>query len=206
MGTMGMSAMRPPSIPRSFPDGTSNTLLVVEAGNPVPWTKPADVPYHPRKPVPTLGAQSSRVFHAATADGAVHALPRRLDQRTLHALITPAGGEAIDWEKLGAETFGVKSGGGIRREALNRLQRRNAELKDEATALREVLLELKEELQELRWAADADKLLASDPALSALHKDNVRMEKALREARDEARKLLVEINKLKKEREKRSKR
>src|SRR5437868_1562092 len=32
-------------IPASIPDGTSNTVLVVEAGEPVPWTKPQDLPY-----------------------------------------------------------------------------------------------------------------------------------------------------------------
>ena len=30
-------------IPGDFPDGTSNTFLVVEAGEPVPWTKPEDL-------------------------------------------------------------------------------------------------------------------------------------------------------------------
>jgi predicted RNase H-like nuclease (RuvC/YqgF family) len=109
----------------------------------------------------------------------------------------------IDWKKLAAESSG--SGSGIREEALNRLRRRNAELKDEATALREVLLELKDELQGLRWAAESDKLLAADPALATLHRENVQMEKALRETRDEARKLLVEISKLKKELQKRPK-
>ena len=29
-----------PRMPSSFQDGTSNTFLVVEAGEPVPWTKP----------------------------------------------------------------------------------------------------------------------------------------------------------------------
>src|SRR5205814_7143349 len=30
--------------PASFTDGTSNTLAIVEAANPVPWTKPEDIP------------------------------------------------------------------------------------------------------------------------------------------------------------------
>ena len=43
-------------IPESFPDGTSNTLLVVEAGQAVPWSKPEDVVYDPNQPLPPLGA------------------------------------------------------------------------------------------------------------------------------------------------------
>jgi hypothetical protein len=32
-------------LPRDFTDGTSNTLLVVEAGKPVPWSKPENLAY-----------------------------------------------------------------------------------------------------------------------------------------------------------------
>jgi hypothetical protein len=37
-----------------FPDGTFNTLLLVEAGEPVPWTKPEDLTYDPAGPLPEL--------------------------------------------------------------------------------------------------------------------------------------------------------
>src|SRR5262249_33469945 len=37
------------SIPASFPDGTSNTIWVVEGATPVPWTKPEDINYDPMK-------------------------------------------------------------------------------------------------------------------------------------------------------------
>ena len=37
------------------PDGTSGTLLIVEGGTAVPWTKPEDIPYDPGKPLPQLG-------------------------------------------------------------------------------------------------------------------------------------------------------
>ena len=83
-----------PSLTRSFPDGLPNTLLVVEAGRPVPWTKPDDVAYDPKKPVPALGGAFAGVFHAAFADGTVRALPRRIGEKTLRAIITPAGGES----------------------------------------------------------------------------------------------------------------
>lgn len=39
-------------------DGTSNTLLVVEGGSPVPWTKPEDLPYAPPANCPLWAARS----------------------------------------------------------------------------------------------------------------------------------------------------
>src|SRR5439155_13938759 len=38
----------------NFFDGTSNTLMVAEAAEPVPWTKPDDLPFDPKKPPPAL--------------------------------------------------------------------------------------------------------------------------------------------------------
>src|SRR5205807_1793185 len=38
-----------------IPDGTSNTILIVEAGEAVAWTRPEDVPYSPKKDLPKLG-------------------------------------------------------------------------------------------------------------------------------------------------------
>src|SRR5262249_33912525 len=40
-----------------FVDGTSNTLLVAEASEAVPWTKPVDIALVAKKPLPKLGAQ-----------------------------------------------------------------------------------------------------------------------------------------------------
>src|SRR5262249_312279 len=52
-------------------DGTSQTILLVEAGKPVPWTKPADVDYAPNKAFPRLGGLFKAGFHIAVADGSV---------------------------------------------------------------------------------------------------------------------------------------
>jgi hypothetical protein len=46
----------PLQIPRDFPDGVDRTILLVEAGNPVPWSKPQDLVYDPKGPLPALGA------------------------------------------------------------------------------------------------------------------------------------------------------
>jgi hypothetical protein len=42
-----------------FPDGTANTLLVVEAANGVPWTKPEDLPFDPNGPCRHSAASSA---------------------------------------------------------------------------------------------------------------------------------------------------
>jgi hypothetical protein len=86
--------------PVEFPDGTSNTLLIVESARAVPWTKPEDIPYDQKKPLLKLGAERPDGFYAAFADGSVHFIKKSTDEATLRALITPAGGELVDWEKV----------------------------------------------------------------------------------------------------------
>jgi Protein of unknown function (DUF1559)/Domain of unknown function (DUF4190) len=89
---------KPARIPATFQDGTSNTILIVEAADPVPWTKPEGLEYDPAKPLPKLGHDGSGVLPVALADGSVRLLNRVSDQ-TLRAAITPAGGEVMggDW-------------------------------------------------------------------------------------------------------------
>jgi prepilin-type processing-associated H-X9-DG protein len=78
-------------------DGTSNTLLIVEAGKAVPWTKPEDIPYDAAKPVPKLGGLGfENGVNAAFCDGSVRFLPRTIKEKTLRAVITPNGGEVLD--------------------------------------------------------------------------------------------------------------
>jgi hypothetical protein len=83
-----------------FTDGTSNTLLVVEAGEAVPWTKPDELAYDAKKPLPKLGGLFPEGIHAALADGSVKFLDRKAPEVVLRALITPAGGEVFDWSSV----------------------------------------------------------------------------------------------------------
>jgi hypothetical protein len=87
-------------IPANFPDGTSNTLLIVEAGEAVPWTKPTDLAIDPKKPLPALGAQVPEVFLAAMGDGSVRSFRRDLGEKLLRLLIDPADGQPIPWDKI----------------------------------------------------------------------------------------------------------
>ncbi len=82
-----------------FTDGTSNTLLIVEADQAVPWTKPDELPFNPNQPVPPIKGHWSGGFLAVTADGAVRMIDRKLSEPTLRAAITRNGGEILgpDW-------------------------------------------------------------------------------------------------------------
>ena len=80
-------------------DGTSNTLMVVEAKKAVPWTKPDDVTFDAGKLVPKLGGLFDGIFNAAFADGSVRSLPLTIKEEKLRALVTRNGGEVIDLDK-----------------------------------------------------------------------------------------------------------
>src|SRR5262249_31836202 len=84
----------------SFPDGLSNTALVVEAGELVPWTKPEDVVYDPKKPIPRLGGLFKEGFHVLLADGSIRVIGRKAKERGLRLLITPADGMVINDKDL----------------------------------------------------------------------------------------------------------
>jgi hypothetical protein len=75
----------------SFPDGTSNTLLVAEAARPVVWTKPDDLTFD-GKEVPALGGLFDGRFHAAMGDGSVRRFRKGVAAATLRLLIDPADG------------------------------------------------------------------------------------------------------------------
>jgi hypothetical protein len=79
----------------SITDGTSNTILAVEAPVPVRWTEPEDVPYAPDQPLPWLGHAESRNINLLMADGSVRSLPKNIDEKTLRALITYNGNEIV---------------------------------------------------------------------------------------------------------------
>ncbi len=79
----------------------SPTLMIVEAAEPVPWTKPEDLPYDKGKPLPKLGGQFEDGSYVALADGSARFLSGEVAPETLHALITRGDGEVISFDKLG---------------------------------------------------------------------------------------------------------
>jgi Protein of unknown function (DUF1559) len=79
-------------------DGTSDTLLLVEAQNPgVHWTEPKDLDIS-EGVTPGPGGLSSwhvRGFHATTADGSTRYISESISPQTLQGLLTINGGEII---------------------------------------------------------------------------------------------------------------
>ena len=86
---------RPRRFPASFQDGTSNTFMCVEAADPVPWTKPEDLPFDPDKPLPKLGGHFGGGFNALMCDAAVVFLSNKVSEKTLKAAVTCSGGEIL---------------------------------------------------------------------------------------------------------------
>jgi hypothetical protein len=76
-------------------DGTSNTVVVVSAPVPVPWTAPTDLPCDPKSPVPSLATGGSPTFGVLFLDGSVRQLPATVDEATFRALITIDGQEPV---------------------------------------------------------------------------------------------------------------
>jgi prepilin-type processing-associated H-X9-DG protein len=83
-------------------DGTSNTLMLVEAKRDIPWTKPEDIPYDPDQPLPKLGGFFQGKFNFTFADGSVRTLLDTINEKAFRSLITKAGGEMIEgrWIEL----------------------------------------------------------------------------------------------------------
>jgi hypothetical protein len=48
-----------------FPDGRANTILIVDAADGVPWTKPADLQYNPDAPMSVIGSFHQKSIHFA---------------------------------------------------------------------------------------------------------------------------------------------
>jgi prepilin-type processing-associated H-X9-DG protein len=85
--------------PRIFDitDGTSNTIMVVEVDDSaaVPWTKPDDFDLSEGNLLDVLG-QSVGGGNCAFADGSVRFISENIDEETLKALMTAAGGEVVN--------------------------------------------------------------------------------------------------------------
>lgn len=74
-------------------DGTYCTVLLVEAAEAVPWTKPADIPFDPEAALPKLGGHFTGGFHVLLCDGRVRFAKDTVDPIALKAAITANGGE-----------------------------------------------------------------------------------------------------------------
>jgi prepilin-type processing-associated H-X9-DG protein len=76
-----------------FTDGTSNTLLVVEGTNAVPWTRPDDIDL--ATIAGSIGSRHPGGANALFADGSVRFLKTTINPVLLQALGTRNGGEVV---------------------------------------------------------------------------------------------------------------
>ena len=82
---------------QNFTDGTSNTLMVVEAKNAVIWSKPDDLKFDMEAKPSLYGAASPHTggFNALFCDGSVRFIKNSISAQVFKALITRASGEVI---------------------------------------------------------------------------------------------------------------
>jgi hypothetical protein len=80
---------------KDFPDGTSKTLLIVEAAEAVLWTKPAELAYGPESALPPLGGRFPNFVMVGLADASIMTLDRKTSEERVRAAITRNGGEQV---------------------------------------------------------------------------------------------------------------
>jgi hypothetical protein len=92
---------RGPRFPGSFRDGTTNTILIIEAGDAVPWTAPREIEYDVKKPIPKLGGQFKEGYNLVAALGEPMFFRNgKLTEKTLRNAIDPSDGNVLgtDWQ------------------------------------------------------------------------------------------------------------
>jgi HEAT repeat protein len=87
----GPSSRKGPRLVEFF-NGTSNTILIVEAGGAVPWTSPQDLSFDAAKALPKRGGMFTQGYHVAFADGDVQFVANAgIDEKLVRGLITLRG-------------------------------------------------------------------------------------------------------------------
>ena len=179
------------SFPGSFPDGTSNIILIVEAGAPVPWTKPEDLPYVADQALPKFGGLFGGDFHALFADGAVKLLSAKADEYQLRLAIMTSDGNNIAFDKL----LVTGSKGAADKIDVNDLPRENERLREAIDVLRKEAANEKEALDLLRA-----KISGGTPKLDAktakVIAENAELQRALDRAMEDLEKLQAERQRL----------
>ena len=93
-GDMGQG---PISYPATFSNGTSQTILVGESADGVPWTKPDEMRYDPDRPIPEqFGGLLHGGFNVVMADGTTRFFRDDVSEKTLRKAIGEWDG-GMDW-------------------------------------------------------------------------------------------------------------
>ena len=82
---------------QNITDGTSNTIMVVEAdpAEAMVWTRPDDLPFDPQQPMAGLGGLQKTGFNTLFCDGSVHFIASTIDPEVLRCLFNPRDGKPI---------------------------------------------------------------------------------------------------------------
>jgi len=85
-------------------DGTLETVMVVDAADEaaVIWTKPDDLKLDPKDPHKGLAVRFQGKVLGVVRAGNTQELPKTIDKKTLWAIFTRAGGEAVETPLTGA--------------------------------------------------------------------------------------------------------
>jgi hypothetical protein len=83
----------------TIPDGTSNTILLVEATEVVPWSKPEGLTVPPSRLADQLGRPGKDYFLVGMMDGSVRVVKKTISDQTLRSAINPSDGPPLgpDW-------------------------------------------------------------------------------------------------------------
>jgi hypothetical protein len=79
----------------TVPDGTSNTVMFVEAVEMVPWAQFNEFAFDPNGTPPPLGHPTRDVFLAGMADGSVRTVKKTVSPSSLKAAITRNGNDVV---------------------------------------------------------------------------------------------------------------
>jgi len=77
-------------------DGTSNTIMVATAKTAVPWMKPDDMEFDPKKDPRDLLLYIGGLTNVGFGDGSVRTLKKTVTVENMRALITKSGGEVVN--------------------------------------------------------------------------------------------------------------
>jgi hypothetical protein len=170
-------------------DGTSNTIMIIEGGSTVPWTKPEDLPYVPLGKLPALGGPFKDCIHVALADGSVHSFKKDFDETIMRAAITRNGGEVVDMDKLHDPAPGADA---------KTLKQENEEMRRQIDKAHEEVVELTKMLRLVTLKDESKKVnindIGDEARIAALKRERQLLQQELDKLQSEIEQLKRAIN------------
>jgi RNA polymerase sigma factor (sigma-70 family) len=170
-------------------DGTSNTIMIIEGGSTVPWTKPEDLPYVPLGKLPALGGAFKDCIHAALGDGSVHTFKKKFDEDVMRAAITRNGGEVVDMNVLYDPAPGADA---------KTLKQDNEEMRRQIDKAHEEVVELTKMLRVVTLKDESKKVnindIGDEAQIAALKREHQLLQQELDKLQSEIEQLKRAIN------------